>query len=195
MNMDQEKIKELLKKYYSGTTSLEEEQELKIYFTENNVPDSLLPEKELFSYFEYKNDEDIPGQDFEQKLIKNIISEESKTKKRSNIRILYNALRVAASITILAASYLILDKNTNMFHAPYNYVETENPEIAYMEAKNALLLVSRNLNAGMSGLENLEKLNSGKKEFQKLKALNSGIFNLSKIPIFEGTKNINPNKN
>ena len=107
---------------------------------------------------------------------------------------MYNLLRVAASIIILAASYIIIDKNTNLFHSPYDYQEIENPDIAYKEAKKALLLVSSKLNNGFTDLQNLEKLNAGRKELQNLKSFNTGIFNLRKITIFEETKNLISNK-
>lgn len=194
MIMDQEKIQALLRKYYSGATSLEEEQELKAYFTENDVPGSLLPEKEMFTCFSFNNNEDIPSPEFEQKLINSIIGEENNIKKGSKTRILYNVLRVAASLIILSASYIIIDKNTSLFHSHYTYTEIDNPEIAYKEAKKALLMVSSNMNAGLSGLENLEKLNSGKEEILKLKTFNTGIFNLRKITIFEETTKLIINK-
>lgn len=51
--MESVRIKEILEKYYRGESSLDEEKELKRYFSENeNIPSNLAYFKEIFSHFE-----------------------------------------------------------------------------------------------------------------------------------------------
>jgi len=50
--MDSNRINELLKKYWSCETSLEEEAELREIFKAGNVPDELKETAPLFQYFE-----------------------------------------------------------------------------------------------------------------------------------------------
>jgi len=192
--MDLEKVEILLEKYYSGTTSLGEEQELKDYFAGDNVPRNLLPEKDIFSCFSYEDVDELPDKSFEQKLIARIESEAFNTIKKKKTRFLYNTLGIASTITILVASFIIINKNTNLFNSTV-LSEIKDPEIAFAETKKALLLVSRNINKGLDNLNNLDKINSGKREINYLKSLNTGIINLRKISIFDETKNLLINKN
>ncbi|MFC2128383.1 hypothetical protein ACFLRR_00770 [Bacteroidota bacterium] len=193
--MDLEQIQILLEKYYKGETSLKEEKELIKYFLNNEVSDDLLSEKEMFTYFSYDNAEDIPAADFEQKLINNINNPAFNSQRKRRLPVLYNSLRIAAGIAILLASYFFIDNNTNFFQTTENINEINDPQIAYNEAKKALLMVSDNMNSGLSDLNNLDKLNSGQKEFKNLKSFNTGIINMRKIKIFNDTKNLLTNKN
>ena len=45
-------MKELLEKYYNGTSSLQEEEALKKYFQEKQVEDEFLLDKKIFDFFE-----------------------------------------------------------------------------------------------------------------------------------------------
>lgn len=48
--MELNEIKKLLENYYEGSASLQEEQQLRNYFQNNEVPDELSADKELFAY-------------------------------------------------------------------------------------------------------------------------------------------------
>lgn len=194
MIMDLEKVEILLEKYYSGNTSLEEEQLLKDYFKADKIPYNLLPEKDIFNCFSHEDIDDLPGKNFEQKLIEIIESEANTNLKKKKTRFLYNTLRIASTITILFVSFIIINKNTNLFNSS-GLSEIKDPEIAFAETKKTLLLISRNMNIGLDNLKNLDKINSGKREINNLKSFNTGIINLRKISIFDETKNLLTNKN
>ncbi len=48
--MNEQKIHELLRSYFDGTSSLAEDRELRRFFAEEQVPDSLRPYRPLFAY-------------------------------------------------------------------------------------------------------------------------------------------------
>ena len=50
--MDSNKIEALLNKYWNCETSLEEEQQLRDYFKQGNIPEQLKEAASLFRYFE-----------------------------------------------------------------------------------------------------------------------------------------------
>ena len=49
--MNEQKIEELLRRYFDGATSLDEERELQRYFAESDIPDHLKAYRPMFAYF------------------------------------------------------------------------------------------------------------------------------------------------
>lgn len=49
--MNEQKIHELLQRYFDGETSLDEERKLQRYFAEEEIPDSLMVYRQLFTFF------------------------------------------------------------------------------------------------------------------------------------------------
>jgi len=52
MKQDYKKIEELIERFFDGQTSNEEERELYDFFSSENVPEHLLPYRQVFAYFE-----------------------------------------------------------------------------------------------------------------------------------------------
>jgi hypothetical protein len=69
MNMDYKYITQLLERYWKCETTLEEEQILRTFFSQKDVPDELLPYQELFCYAQKEMKKDILGDDFDQKVL------------------------------------------------------------------------------------------------------------------------------
>ena len=65
-------IEALVEKYYNGETSLDEENILKEFFLNEDVPEHLLSEKEMFKYIASEDSEILPSPDFEEKIISNL---------------------------------------------------------------------------------------------------------------------------
>ena len=68
--MDSEKINELLAKYWEGETSLAEEQELRVYFREGQVPENLKETAALFRYFDAGKGRTLSDITFEKEVLK-----------------------------------------------------------------------------------------------------------------------------
>ena len=123
------KREDLLKKYYNGQTSLEEEKKLKeIIFQEENES----AEKNVFSYFQKEGT--VP-EDLEESIISKL---EEKQQKGKTIRMrIYSAVSAAAVVLIILTVYLDFRKTRNtelenqffvMEHALYQVSETIQPD-------------------------------------------------------------------
>ena len=147
--MDYNHIKSLLDKYWEGDTSLQEEAELKMYFSSNEVDEKLKPFKSLFQFFKEER-EDGSTIGLEQKILDEIQGTTPKTRKLSPWRPL---LKYAAVLVFaLFSGYAIFYGSMN---SPVNesIVYDDNPQEAieaYNEVKAALALVSNKLEKGTS---------------------------------------------
>lgn len=82
--MDYKYIKQLLDRYWKGTTTLEEEEILRAFFSQENVPAELKPYQDLFIYEQNEAKEDVLEDDFDQKILS--IIETEKNRKEQTIK-------------------------------------------------------------------------------------------------------------
>lgn len=134
--MESDKIETLLEKYFEGATSIAEENQLKDYFSSEDVAQHLEQYKPMFGYFsiakEQQFKQDIPLQ----------------SKKR----------RVVAWLSVAASVVVLISAGT---FAYYNYGTTQNqdlgtydsPEEAFRETQKALALLSDNVNTGVESVQ------------------------------------------
>jgi hypothetical protein len=147
--MEENKIREVLERYWEGETSLEEEKELRSYFASSQVADEYASYIPLFVFFDEERHKEMSTH------IKLPI--DVKKGKVINIKWLIN---IAASIVIFIAMFFI-NKNLNRENVhQYAYHDTyQTPEEAYLEVKQALLFVSVKMNKGVSTIsQSLEKM-------------------------------------
>lgn len=67
--MDYKYIKQLLERYWRCETSLEEEEILRTFFSQKDVPADLASYKPLFAYEQEETSADVLGDDFDQKIL------------------------------------------------------------------------------------------------------------------------------
>jgi len=79
--MDYKYIKQLLERYWECQTSLEEEEILRTFFSQKDVPTELLRYKDLFTYEQNEVKEDVLGEYFDEKIL-SIIEEPAPVKAR-----------------------------------------------------------------------------------------------------------------
>ncbi len=79
--MDYKYIEQLLERYWRCETSLQEEEILRMFFSQEDIPASLLPYRHLFVYEQNEKDMDILGDDFDQGVL-NLIQEDEPVKAR-----------------------------------------------------------------------------------------------------------------
>ncbi|MEN8125597.1 MAG: hypothetical protein ABFR32_10745 [Bacteroidota bacterium] len=128
--MELYKIENLIEKYLKAETTLNEEEILKKYFLQDDIPSHLIEYKILFNYFSNSKLDEI------NKTI-------SLPKKRINLR----WLSIAAAFVLMVSIFSIHQKNVN---------EKEEARLAYMETQRALNLISYNLNKGNSAVAQLK---------------------------------------
>ena len=133
--MNTERINELLERYYEALTTEAEEEELRRFFTEGEVPARLMGEKELFLQLQEVSAEVSAPEGLEERLTTAIDSwaaqEETERKRRSRIYRLRWMGGIAASIVVLLAF------GWNLYE-PERRDTCATPEEAYAEAHEAL---------------------------------------------------------
>lgn len=67
--MDYKYIEQLLERYWSGETSLEEENILRAFFSQKDIPASLLPYRDIFVYQAVSKSEEVLDNDFDDKIL------------------------------------------------------------------------------------------------------------------------------
>ena len=154
--MDYKRIEALLDKYWEAETTLEEEQELIRFFTEEEVPTHLSEAAQVFRYFALQKTPKINDPSFDERVIgaENVTAPPHKTKViRWDLK---RALNIAAAVGgVVVASFIIrnqivVDQASDTF---------DDPKVAFEETKKALELLST-------------KLNKGKEEAMKIRTIN-----------------------
>ncbi len=136
--MELSNIEKLIEKYENAETSLHEEQVLKEYFQQDNIPVQFLEYKAMFSYFTESSAERF-----------------TKTIPLKTRKPYWKWASVAAAAILLISIYT--------FNRPssINDQERQEAEMAYQETQKAFQLISQNLNKGESvaiaGLQEFDK--------------------------------------
>lgn len=151
--MELTNIESLLLKYEQGNTSLEEEKVLETYFTSGNAPEHLKEYKMIFAFSAKERTTSYSRE------------VEVESKKNSG----YNKLAwtgIAASI-ILAAGVFTTINFGNDYMNQENLGTIEDPEEAYLKAKETLQLVSQVLNTGQDELTYVVEFDRAKNKYIK----------------------------
>lgn len=139
--MDYNRIKELLERYWEGETSLEEEAQLTAYFQQETIPAELERFRALFQFF--GTEKTKVSQRKTTVLPRPVVS----SRKTRWMR------RLAVAASIVAVATIGLVQYNNQWGTPSTNVLAEDtykdPDLAYQEAKAALLLVAKKLNKGI----------------------------------------------
>lgn len=140
--MELNNIEKLLEKYHAGDTSLQEEQALKNYFSQETIAPHLEIYKPLFSYFAINQQE---------KYSKNLPL--NTAQKGLHTTMIYKIFSVAAVISILVGFYYKFTiKSTE------DLGTIENPELAFLEVKKSLEMISTHFNKGASSINYLNEV-------------------------------------
>ena len=105
MIMDYKYIEQLMERYWECETTLEEEHILRTFFAQENVPASLLPYKDLFTYGLKDTEENRLGDDFDKRML-DMIGEPAPVKARTihlteRLKPLFKAAAIVAIILTL----------------------------------------------------------------------------------------------
>lgn len=182
--MNREQIKALLEKYYKGESSLDEEKLLRDYFAGHKVDNEFMDHKDIFVFSgnEIKASDDIPDLSHE---IWNNIEKIDSVKQLKKRKLYHYSLSIAASIAILVVSFFFIKDEIDSGSSVQFEDTYENPELAYLHAKEALLFVSSKLNSGTEHLKPIQKLNKGTQELQILSTFNEGLKELKPVQKYD----------
>jgi len=166
--MKTQDIKTLLDRYFEGATTLQEEQQLRRYFNQEEVEPSLLHYQPLFQYFEQAGEVQL-SEDFESRLFDQIDAPKQAT---ARLRPMWrSALRIAAAVAVLVAVYFLLPlqpKPAQPQAYDWEKVATEDPDLAYEQTEAALRLLASKLNGGAkTAVKEIEKVEKVANVFKK----------------------------
>lgn len=166
--MNFKEIEELLRLYYEGNTTAEEERQLREYFLNEEVPPHLAVEADLFRGIAGNASEEIPDPDFEEKLFAKL--EDKPVVHISVIRNrYYSILGIAAGVLLLAGLFFTF---SNDFMMKQGNKQNRDALAAYVQTKEVLLMVSANLNNGLDKIAPISKFNEGMQNAAMISAFN-----------------------
>ena len=137
------KIEYLLEKYFQGETSIEEEKELRTYFSSSDVAQHLEQYKAIFGYY-------------------TLAKEQQFTSQVPQLPKAGNKKRNATWLSLAASVVVLLGIGTYFYH---NYDDATNspnlgtyddPEEAFRATQKALSLLSSNVNVGIESVQYIQ---------------------------------------
>jgi hypothetical protein len=165
--MDSNKIEALLNKYWNCDTSLEEEQQLRDYFKQGNIPEQLKEAASLFRYFELQKKKSLNDVSFDSQ----ILSKTRPAGKGIMMKVVYNSMRIAAGLLVVVmAVWFIRERvrSTGTDTATTEVVDTfDDPKIALEETKKALLMISKSFGRAKEETKKINILNDAQQEIKK----------------------------
>jgi hypothetical protein len=164
--MDSKGMKELLEKYWKCETSLAEEQQLRQYFKNGDIPEALKETAALFQYFEESKKKSVSDISFEGDIMGKVSAPVKKTRV---VRLFYNTMRIAAGLAVVfVATWFI---RTEVRKAtPQEIVDTyDDPKLAFEETKKALMMISRSFGTAETQAKKIDMFNEAREEIQKKK--------------------------
>lgn len=168
--MVSDNIEKLLEKYDNGETSLKEEQQLRDYFIQGDVPAHLEPFRAMFQHFVNTKQERFTKE-------VTLHTDNNLGKKSSYI---YQWISVAAVIVIMFGIFSHLSGN-NPDDNSYNDL-TQEEQLVYDQTKEAFNLLSSNFNDGASNVSVLGMVgNQFDKGAEKVKYVNEFSKTTNKI--------------
>lgn len=144
MDFKHDTIAKLLSKYEQGKTTLAEEQHLKRYFAEQEIPAEFEVYRPMFAYFD---------------LAKNT-AYKSRWRPQHKVKMKPLWLKVAASFIIILSSVW-------MFNYHQKQQEIKAAKMAFEETQEALKMLSQNMNQGLKKLEYVEVFSQQKNKLIK----------------------------
>ncbi len=175
--MTTKEIEALLAKYYEGETSLMEEHLLKEFFQGDTFPAHLQEHQAVFNFYSTEAKTEVSPR-LESSLQDSIgggrIITLNPVRKHLSL-----SLSLAASIVLIAG--LVTLFKLGVFNPSQPYGTITDPQLAYVEARNVLFLVSSNLNSGQDMMQPLESFNTCYGKVQQLQNFQTGLESLTKM--------------
>ncbi len=182
------KIEELLEKYYQGNTSSEEENMLRRFFAEAEIPEHMAADAGLFRFFLNEKEALLSGE-MEDKL-GGLFPDSATVKASPGLRLRYYWISGAAAVILILLG-LFLDRQIRQNSSLEVRMDTyEDPYLAYAEARRALYIVSKKMNAVREPLKNLGKLDAGVNYMHPVFSFGAGIRHLEHFSKIEETRKL-----
>lgn len=130
--MDYKYINQLLDRYWKGETSLEEEEILRAFFSQDELPAELKPYQALFSYEMGEAKQEALGDDFDQKIMAMIEDEYTKKPNKAKVISLTERLKPLFKAAAVVAIILTLG---NAVQVPFQSNDIDSVEnVGYIKS-------------------------------------------------------------
>ncbi|MFR2069947.1 MAG: hypothetical protein ACLS4S_07055 [Bacteroides nordii] len=148
--MDYKYIEQLLERYWQCETSLEEESELRTFFSQEKVPAHLLQYRDLFVYQQVQQEVGL-SEDFDVRILAQVEAPVVKARRLTLAGRFMPLFKAAAVVAVMfslggIAQHTIfadeaLDYNYDAYTDTY-----DDPEVAYKQVSSALMILSEGIN-------------------------------------------------
>lgn len=147
--MDCKYIEQLLERYWQCETSLEEESELRLFFSSGEVPAHLLRYKDLFVYQQVQQEVGL-GEDFDARVLAQVEAPVVKARRLTPVGRFMPLFKAAAVIAVMLSLGNVAQHTFFADEAlDYNYdayTDTyDDPEVAYKQVSSALMMLSEGI--------------------------------------------------
>jgi hypothetical protein len=164
--MNEQKTKELLRRYFDGATSLDEERELQRYFAKSDIPDSLKVYRPMFAFFDEERAVQPPVR-------KPVIR---------RLRLLSIITGIAATIAILIMIGLPKPQTDNyVYYVDGQRVYDETAAIAL--AENKLQMLAQSMQKAQSSMAAFDKVQESAQSLQQLSKISDVYRQVERILI------------
>ena len=148
--MEITKIESLIEKYENAETSIAEENELRTYFSSQNVASHLQEYKFVFEYYTVSKTENLTSK----------ISIQTKNKNTK-------WFAIAAAITLLLGIGTAVMMNDEPKLIANDLGTFQNPETAFIETQKALAMLSNHVNTGIESVNYVSEYQKSKERIFK----------------------------
>ena len=167
--MDSNRIAILLDRYWNCVSTVEEEQELKAYFAQEEIAEEFKEVAGLFSYYNEQGNLKLEDKGFDDRTLKKVgSSKETKIRKlETNFQ---NYMRVAAVVVIVITGSLVFRMGIWQGEKPPLVMVEDTfktPEEAYAETKKAFELIASKMNKGRSETNKIKVLSEAEDKIKK----------------------------
>ena len=173
--MKRHEIEKLFEKFYAGKTNLKEENELRDFLNQENIPEEYQAEKEYFELLEAEAHIEL-DETFDDKILQFV---ESKKESSNAIQMwTYRLSGVAAAILV----FLLVWFGTDLLQPKEVYGTISDPSLAFYEAQKAMDKVSKKMNKGLQPAEKtVKKIDVNVKRVGDLKKMNQALENTKNL--------------
>jgi hypothetical protein len=162
--MDSNRLQQLLSRYWSGDTTLEEEQQLRDHFQHGEFPEDLRETAAMFRYFGQTKKRTLNDIAFERVILEKVSGRQKAGVLRS---LAFNATRIAAGVVVVLAATWFIRREIRQT-TPQEVVDTyDDPKLAFEETKKALMMISKSFGTAEEQAKKINLFNEAQEEIQK----------------------------
>jgi hypothetical protein len=156
-------IEQLLEKYWTCETSLEEEKQLRDFFHGRAIPESMKETAELFRFFENEKTKTL-SESFEPAVTKQLRQRQGG--KIISMVSFSNIARLAAGILVVVAATFFIRQEVRKSYPKELQDTYSDPQMAFEETKKALMMISSSFGKAQHEAGKIKMFNEAEKKIQ-----------------------------